>query len=65
MNKRKLIKFLKEEISKLPTNYNKVYDIATLDEGISECIDVGRRQAYKLILSILESEEKSSTQRVR
>lgn len=52
-NKSKLIRFLKEEISKLPTNY----DAVTLDEGISNCIDVGRRRAYELILNMLESEE--------
>ncbi len=52
-----LIRFLKEEISKLPTNYDKVYDAATIDEGISDCIDVGRRQAYELILNMLESEK--------
>lgn len=56
-NKSKLIRFLKEEISKLPTNYEKVYDAVTLDEGISNCIDVGRRRAYELILNMLESEE--------
>lgn len=54
MSKRELIRFLKEEIPKLPTNYDRVYDAVTLDEGISDCIDVGRRQAYELILNKLE-----------
>ena len=58
MNKRELIRFLKKEIPKLPTNYDKVYDAETLDEGISDCIDYGRKQAYKLILNMLESEDK-------
>ena len=57
-NREELIRFLKEEISKLPTNYDKVYDAVTLDEGISDCIDYGRKQAYKLILNKLESEDK-------
>jgi len=57
MNKRELIIFLKKEIPKLPTSYDKVYDAVTLDEGISDCIDVGRRKAYELILNKLESEE--------
>lgn len=57
MNKRELIRFLKKEIRKLPTNYDKVYNAVTLDEGISDCIDFGRRRAYKFILELLESED--------
>lgn len=58
MNKKaELIRFLKEEISKLPTNYDRVYDAVTIDEGISDCIGVGRRQAYEVILKMLESEK--------
>ena len=58
MSKRELIRFLKEEIPKLPTNYDRVYDAVTLDEGISDCIDFGRRQAYELILNKLESKDR-------
>lgn len=53
MTKRELIKFLKEEIPKLPTNYDKVYDAVTIDEGITECCQVGRRWGYEYILWLL------------
>lgn len=53
MTKRELIRFLKEEIPKLPTNYDKVYDAVTIDEGIGDCLAVGMRAAYEFILKLL------------
>lgn len=53
MTKRELIRFLKEEIPKLPTNYDKVYDAVTIDEGVFDCLEAGRRWGYEKVLKLL------------
>lgn len=53
MTKRELIRYLKEEIPKLPTNYDKVHDAVTLDDGIWDCTQVGKRWGYEHILRLL------------
>lgn len=53
MTKRELIAYLKREIPKLTTDYSKVYDAVTIEEGISDCFEVGKRRGYEFILWLL------------
>lgn len=46
MTKNELEKWLFNKIINLPTDFSKVYDAVTLEEGIMDCFDAGRRKAY-------------------
>ena len=53
MKKTGLIKWLKEQIACLPQDYEKVYDTATIDEGIRDCLLCGRRDGYETVLLLM------------
>lgn len=57
MTKRELIKYLKEEIKNLPTNYDKLYDAVTIDDGVRDCLAVGKRWGYEHLLRLLTNQK--------
>ena len=65
MTKRELIKYLKEEIKKLPTDYYKLYDAETIEEGIDDCLGVGKRKGYEHILMLLTIGKEQNNERAK
>ena len=55
MNIRELKKWLKEQIEEIPPEYSdKVYDAATIEEGLQEVSKHGQRVAYERVLKLIE-----------
>lgn len=49
MTVKEIVKWLEREIEKRPDNYDAVYDTATIDVGIRECIAFGEKCGFKLL----------------
>lgn len=55
MNIRELKIWLKEQIKEIPSEYSdKVYDAATIEEGLQEVSKHGQRVAYERVLKLIE-----------
>lgn len=49
MTVKEIVKWLECEIEKRPDNYDAVYDAATIDSGIRDCIGFGEKCGFKLL----------------
>lgn len=49
MNVKEIVKWLEREIEKRVDNYDAVYDTATIDAGIRDCISFGERCGFELL----------------
>ena len=57
MTKKMLILWLKRRISELPEEFPAIYDNETIDIGIQQCLQTGRRYGYEAVLKLLTGEE--------
>lgn len=58
MTKKMLILWLKRRISELPKEFPALYDAATIDIGIQQCLKTGIRYGYEAILRLLTEEDR-------
>ena len=57
MKVEKIVKWLEQEIEKLPTNYDEVFDNATIDSGIRKCIEYGERKGFERLYEVIKGKK--------